>query len=236
MSQPILQTTARGHHGPRQDTSPTNCWGKYQQDPSSYEQCSPGCSRVALPHLPGGCDGKQAVPVGAGDEDVEDGDHPLVPSPGYLLFTLLIPFFAVYILLGFHWVFGMAICKLLYTSISMGMFTSIFLLTLISLDLYTVTQHPIWSWNHHTVPQAQKLAVGVWLASFGLSTPNLAFQETHMLDRGRIICINNYALSRDWNGDKLQGMGRWVHLSVSMVWFLLGFLLPFCPTMGCYGW
>ncbi|CAM5124827.1 unnamed protein product [Natator depressus] len=153
----------------------------------------------------------------------------------YLLFTLLIPFFAVYVLLGFHWVFGMALCKFLNTCISLVMFTSVFLLTLISLDRYTLTHHPIWCRNHRTMPRAQKLVVGMWLASFALSTPYLAFRETHMVDGGKIICINNYVLSGDWNGAKLQDLGRRVHMAIFMIRFLLGFLLPLCTIAGCYG-
>ncbi|XP_038238522.1 probable G-protein coupled receptor 33 [Dermochelys coriacea] len=153
----------------------------------------------------------------------------------YLLFTLLIPFFAVYVLLGFHWVFGTVMCKFLDTCISLGMFTSVFLLTLISLDRYTITHHPIWCRHHHNVLRAQRLVAGVWLASFSLSTPYLAFRETWMLDGGRIICINNYALSRDWNRAEPQELGRRVHLAIFMVRFLLGFFLPFCTIVGCCG-
>ncbi|XP_008174944.2 probable G-protein coupled receptor 33 [Chrysemys picta bellii] len=89
----------------------------------------------------------------------------------YLLFTRLIPFFIVYVLLDFHWVFGMAMCKLLNVCISMGMFSFILLLTLISLDCYTLTHHLIWSQNRRTVPLARKLFMGLGLASFGLSAP-----------------------------------------------------------------
>ncbi|CAM5124835.1 unnamed protein product [Natator depressus] len=152
----------------------------------------------------------------------------------YLLFTLLIPFFAVYILLDFHWVFGMATCKILNAFISMGMFSSVFLLTLISLDRYTLTHHPFWSKNHRTLSRAWKLVVGVWLASFGLSTPYLAFRETQVVDGGRIICVNKYNISGDWNGAKMQDLGRRIHLAIFVVRFLLGFLLPFCTIVGCY--
>uniref|UniRef100_A0A674JPW5 Probable G-protein coupled receptor 33 n=1 Tax=Terrapene triunguis TaxID=2587831 RepID=A0A674JPW5_9SAUR len=152
-----------------------------------------------------------------------------------LLFTLLIPFFIVSLLMGFRWVFGTAMCKLLNTCISVSMFTSVFLLTLISLDRYILTHHPIWCRHHRTVPRAQKLAVGVWLASFALSAPYLAFRETQVVGGGRIICINNYALSGDWNTAETQDMGRRVHMAVFMVRFLLGFLLPFCTIAGCYG-
>ncbi|CAM4710551.1 unnamed protein product [Caretta caretta] len=152
----------------------------------------------------------------------------------YLLFTLLIPFFAIYVLVDFHWVFGMAMCKLLNAFISMGMFSSVFLLTLISLDRYTLTHHPIWSRNHRTLSRAWKLVVGVWLASFGLSTPYLAFRETQVVDGSRIICINNYTLSGDQNGAEMQELDRQVHLAIFVVRFLLGFLLPFCTIVGCY--
>ncbi|CAM4624950.1 unnamed protein product [Lepidochelys olivacea] len=143
-----------------------------------------------------------------------------------LLLTLLIPFFIVSLLMGLHWVFGMVLRKLLNTCISVGMFSSVFHLTL--------TNHPNWSRNHRTVPRAGKLVVGMWLASFGLSPPYLAFRETQVVDGGRIICINNYALSGDWNRAKMQELGRWVNVAIFMVRFLLGFLLPFCTMVGCY--
>ncbi|XP_025036348.2 putative G-protein coupled receptor 33 isoform X2 [Pelodiscus sinensis] len=153
----------------------------------------------------------------------------------YLLFTLLIPFFAVYILLGFHWVFGTAMCKLLNTCISVGMFSCVFLLTLISLDRYILTHHPVWSQNHRTLTHARKLVVGVWLVSFALSAPYLAFRETRMVDGGRIACVNNYNISRNWNGTKRWDLERRIHLAVFVIQFLLGFLLPFCTIAGCYG-
>ncbi|XP_050786724.1 probable G-protein coupled receptor 33 [Gopherus flavomarginatus] len=151
-----------------------------------------------------------------------------------LLFTLLIPFFTISLLMDFHWVFGTAMCKFLNTCISVAMFTSVFLLTLISLDRYILTHHPIWSRHNRTLPRAGKLVVGMWLTSFGLSAPYLAFRETRVVDGGRIICINNYALSGDWNGAKTQNLGRRVHLAIFIVRFLLGFLLPFCTIVICY--
>uniref|UniRef100_A0A8C3XTJ2 Probable G-protein coupled receptor 33 n=1 Tax=Chelydra serpentina TaxID=8475 RepID=A0A8C3XTJ2_CHESE len=152
----------------------------------------------------------------------------------YLLFTLMIPFFIVYLLMGFHWVFGTAVCKLLYTFISVAMFTSVFHLTLISLDRYILTHHPIWSRNHRTLPRAGKLVLGVWLASFGLSTPYLFVRETRLVDGDRIICINNYTLSGDRNGAETGHLDIRVHEALFLIEFLLGFLLPFCTIVGCY--
>ncbi|XP_044847587.1 probable G-protein coupled receptor 33 [Mauremys mutica] len=151
----------------------------------------------------------------------------------YFLFTLLTPFFMVYLLMGLHWVFGTAMCKILNTCISVAMFSAVFHLTLIGLDRYILTHHPIWSRNHRTVPRAGKLVVCVWLASFILSTPYLAFRETQVVDGDRIICINNYTLSGVWNGAETKDLGRRVHLAIFIVRFLLGFLLPFCTIAGC---
>uniref|UniRef100_K7F0Y7 Probable G-protein coupled receptor 33 n=1 Tax=Pelodiscus sinensis TaxID=13735 RepID=K7F0Y7_PELSI len=151
-----------------------------------------------------------------------------------LLFTLLIPFFAVYILLGLHWVFGTAMCKLLNTFVCVGMFSSVFLLTLISLDRYTLIHKPMWSRSHRTLALAGKLVVGVWLVSFGLSAPYLVFRETHVVDRDRITCINNYNISRNWNGTETWVLGHQIHLTMFVIQFLLGFLLPLCTIVGCY--
>ncbi|XP_074837585.1 putative G-protein coupled receptor 33 [Carettochelys insculpta] len=151
----------------------------------------------------------------------------------YFLFTLLIPFFAIYVLLGFHWVFGTTMCKLLNACHSVGMFSCVFLLAFISLDRYTFTCHPIWSRHHRTVPCARKLATGIWLVSLALSTPYLVFRETQM-EEGRIVCVNNYSHIGDWNGAEMQDQEQWIHLTIFTVWFLLGFLLPSCTIVGCY--
>uniref|UniRef100_A0A8C8SKS4 Probable G-protein coupled receptor 33 n=1 Tax=Pelusios castaneus TaxID=367368 RepID=A0A8C8SKS4_9SAUR len=151
-----------------------------------------------------------------------------------LLFTLLIPFFAVYLLLGLHWIFGTAMCKLLNACLSVCMFFSVFLITLISLDRYFLTHHPIWSRHHRTLPRVGYLIMGVWLISFALSTPYLVFRELHVEDGGRVICIDNYSVSGDWKGAEMRGLGRSIHMSIFMIRFLLGFLLPFCIIVGCY--
>uniref|UniRef100_K7FCP7 Probable G-protein coupled receptor 33 n=1 Tax=Pelodiscus sinensis TaxID=13735 RepID=K7FCP7_PELSI len=148
-----------------------------------------------------------------------------------VLFTLLIPFFIMYILMGFHWALGKAMCKLTSACIHLGMFSSVFLLSLISLDRYTFTCHPVWSQDHRTVRQAKKLVAGAWLVSLALSAPYLAFQETSILEDGRVACGNYYNVSRDQAGDAWK---EHIHLVLFMSRLLLGFLLPLCVIAGCY--
>ncbi|KAG6922447.1 G protein-coupled receptor 33, partial [Chelydra serpentina] len=152
-----------------------------------------------------------------------------------LLFTLMLPFFTVHVLLGFHWVFGMAMCKILSACTHLGMFSSVFLLALISLDRYTLTCRPVWSRRHRTLSWVRKLVLGVWLASFTLSAPYLVFPETWEVEGGRVICTSFYILSGDQDRAEKQAWRIHAYLVLFVVRFLLGFLLPFCTIAGCYG-
>ncbi|XP_053123604.1 probable G-protein coupled receptor 33 [Hemicordylus capensis] len=159
----------------------------------------------------------------------------------HLIFTYLIsasfmPFLAVNTLLGSHWVFGTTMCKLINSFGSVGMFTTVFLLTIISLDRYLLICHPIWSQLNRTISRARRLLVGVWFASLALSAPYLAFREIRVMEKGRIECVNNYALSSDWDEANTQTLSYYVHLALFVVRFLLAFLIPFFIITSCYFW
>ncbi|XP_054854891.1 probable G-protein coupled receptor 33 [Eublepharis macularius] len=156
----------------------------------------------------------------------------------YLLFCVSLPFFGVYSILGFHWVFGIVVCKLIVSLFSLTMFTTVFLLTIISLDRYLLICRPVWSQHNRTIPQARRLVTGVWLSSFTLSAPYLVFQETRE-EKGRIKCSSNFAFSSDWDGPETQALRVRVHLALFVVRFLLAFLFPFLIIVSCHcrmGW
>ncbi|XP_077196951.1 putative G-protein coupled receptor 33 [Paroedura picta] len=157
----------------------------------------------------------------------------------YLLFCTFLPFFAIYSFFGFHWVFGMVMCKLIVSVFSLTMFTTVFLLTVISVDRYLLICHPVWSLHNRTVPQARRFVAGVWLSSFVLSVPYVAFQETQVTETGGTKCISNFAFSSDWNRPETQALRHRVHLAVFLVRLLLAFLLPFLIITSCHcrmGW
>nr|XP_056702347.1 probable G-protein coupled receptor 33 [Euleptes europaea] len=157
----------------------------------------------------------------------------------YLLFCTFLPFFAVYSFFGFHWVFGTVVCKLINSLFSLTMFTTVFLLTVVSLDRYLLICHPVWSQHNRTVPRARRLVAGVWLSSFALSLPYLAFQETRVLETGRTTCVSNFAFSSDWDEPETQGLRARLHLALFVVRFLLAFLLPLLVITSCHcrmGW
>ncbi|XP_062996720.1 probable G-protein coupled receptor 33 [Elgaria multicarinata webbii] len=142
----------------------------------------------------------------------------------YLISCFLLPFFAVYILHDFCWTFKLTMCKIVLSSFSVVMFTTVFLLTIISLDRYLFTCHSIWSQHHRTIPRARRIIAGVWLASLALSVPNLFFLTTQEV-KGKMKCNYRFIFSND------RGT---VHLTFFSVRFLLAFLLPFVVIMGCY--
>ncbi|XP_060113671.1 probable G-protein coupled receptor 33 [Heteronotia binoei] len=157
----------------------------------------------------------------------------------YLFFCTFLPFFAVYSFFGFRWVFGTLMCKVIIFLFSLTMFTTVFLLTIISLDRYLLICHPVWSQHNRTVPQARKFIVGVWLSSFVLSVPYMAFQETQATDSGGMKCTSNFVFSRDRDGPEMQTLRNRIHLALFVVRFLLAFLLPFLIITSCHcrmGW
>uniref|UniRef100_A0A6J0UR18 Probable G-protein coupled receptor 33 n=1 Tax=Pogona vitticeps TaxID=103695 RepID=A0A6J0UR18_9SAUR len=157
----------------------------------------------------------------------------------HLISSSYMPFFVAYILLGSHWAFGKALCKVLNFSSSLGMFTTVFLLTIVSLDRYLLTCHPIWSQHNRTISRAQKLITGTWLVSFALSAPYLFFRETQETTEGKIQCVNNYALSNNWEAVEMQAFRNHIHLVFFVVRVLLAFVIPLFIIAGCYysiGW
>ncbi|XP_048357628.1 probable G-protein coupled receptor 33 [Sphaerodactylus townsendi] len=151
----------------------------------------------------------------------------------YLLYCSSLPFFSVYILLDFHWVFGTVVCKLVNSFFSLAMFTTVFLLTIISLDRYLLICHPVWSQHNRTVSKARKVVAVVWLVSIIFSAPYLVFRKTQELE-DKTKCLNNYILSNDLDALEMEALRDRVHLALFVVRFLLAFLLPLLIIASCH--
>uniref|UniRef100_A0A8D2KUR6 Probable G-protein coupled receptor 33 n=1 Tax=Varanus komodoensis TaxID=61221 RepID=A0A8D2KUR6_VARKO len=145
----------------------------------------------------------------------------------YLMVCAFLPFYAIYALLGFHWIFGTVFCKLSTFIFSLWMFIAAFLLTIISLDRCLIIGNPTWTQNHRSIPWAKKLIAWTWLASVALSVAYPVFQET-LTERvnGQMKCGYSFVFSKNTP----------MHLAFFLVQFLLAFLLPFIIILGCYCW
>ncbi|XP_056265562.1 somatostatin-like receptor F_48D10.1 [Pseudoliparis swirei] len=76
-----------------------------------------------------------------------------------------------------YWPFGSFLCRVVMTADSMNQFTSIFCLTVMSIDRYLAVVHPIRStkWRHPRV--AKVVSAAVWALSFVVVLPVVIFSD-----------------------------------------------------------
>ncbi|XP_004709591.1 chemerin-like receptor 1 [Echinops telfairi] len=154
------------------------------------------------------------------------------------LFNVFLPLHIAYTALDYHWVFGTAMCKISSFLLIHNMYTSVFLLTVISFDRCISVLLPVWSQNHRGVRLAYATCVVIWVSAFFLSSPSLVFRDTAN-QHGKISCFNNFSLSganpslRLAHG-QLDPVGYTWHTVVTVTRFLCGFLVPVLVITACY--
>uniref|UniRef100_A0AAY5EED9 G-protein coupled receptors family 1 profile domain-containing protein n=1 Tax=Electrophorus electricus TaxID=8005 RepID=A0AAY5EED9_ELEEL len=132
-----------------------------------------------------------------------------------------LPFYVVYLVKG-DWVFGLFLCKLQSFIMFVNMFSSIFLLLIISVDRCVVVRFPVWAQNQRTVKKASVIVMLAWIVSALLSIPSAIYrdvQEDYIQPIKK--CFNNY-------------MEDEVHISTIVCRFIFGFVIPFLVILTCY--
>lgn len=134
------------------------------------------------------------------------------------LFCAILPLEIFYMITS-HWPFGLALCKLTSSALFLNMYSSVFLLVLISADRCIMISFPVWSHNHRTVQKAFGVVVLVWLLSALLTFPTVIFRQVKV--HGSVTqCYTDY-----------NGLSR--HKTVVLSRFILGFLIPFLMIVLC---
>lgn len=154
------------------------------------------------------------------------------------LFNIFLPIHITYAAMDYHWVFGKAVCKISSFLLSHNMYTSVFLLTVISFDRCISVVLPVWSQNHRSVRLAYMTCVVVWVLAFFLSSPSLVFRDTNNAN-GKITCFNNFSLSAAESfphstHSRGHPVGFRRHMVVTITRFLCGFLIPVVIITACY--
>lgn len=154
------------------------------------------------------------------------------------LFNIFLPIHITYAAMDYHWVFGKAVCKISSFLLSHNMYTSVFLLTVISFDRCISVLLPVWSQNHRSVRLAYMTCVVVWVLSFFLSSPSLVFRDINNT-HGKITCFNNFSLSATPSfphstNSRVDHVGFSRHVVVTVTRFLCGFLIPVFIITACY--
>lgn len=143
-----------------------------------------------------------------------------------LMVTFVFPFAAVYFIMEPHWVFGLFMCKLINSLVSLGMYVSVFLLTVISVDRYCLVFHPHTHKRYMNPRSASITCLLFWVLAFGFITPYLVFRQVR--NEGNVtICYNDYTLSGRWGEKRV----KWVLFSIRLV---MGFVIPFSIITFCY--
>lgn len=144
------------------------------------------------------------------------------------LFNLFLPLTITYTAMNYHWVFGRGMCKVNSFLLILNMYTSVFLLTAISLDRCISVVSPVWFQNHRNPNLACFLCALIWALGVLMSSPSLVFRDIE-LHNGKVYCFNNYSLALTPNP-----LGEIRHTAVSVIRFLVGFVLPMSVITACY--
>ncbi|XP_026995292.2 C3a anaphylatoxin chemotactic receptor-like [Tachysurus fulvidraco] len=133
------------------------------------------------------------------------------------LFCAFLPLSVVYIIRG-EWEFGSFMCKFASFILTLNMFSSIFLLLIISVDRCVLVMFPVWAQNMRNLRRALVMVLLAWIGSALLSLPMAIFQQ---LDKKHKKCFSNYQKDEE-------------HIAVTICRFIFGFVIPFLFIITCY--
>ncbi|XP_043920801.1 C-C chemokine receptor type 5-like [Protopterus annectens] len=102
------------------------------------------------------------------------------------IFALSLPFLAVYH--SSEWIFGNAMCKIVNGVYFIGFYSSIMLLTILTLDRYLALVHPHLALKIRTSGHASMVVGTVWIISILVSIPAFLFHETCDVKGQGILC------------------------------------------------
>ncbi|XP_073457185.1 chemerin-like receptor 1 [Aquarana catesbeiana] len=141
------------------------------------------------------------------------------------IFTFLLIFRIVHLAMDYHWPFGRFMCNLDVGIFYINLFSSLFLITIISIDRLIAIKFPVWCQNHRTPRLASIVTLVVWVLAFILSLPYAMFMDTTKVENV-VYCLSNYS------NDKDVAMSR--NSGVTITRFIVGFVLPLTVIVLCY--
>ncbi|KAM6170560.1 C-C chemokine receptor type 8 [Rhynchocyon petersi] len=137
-----------------------------------------------------------------------------------LLFVFSFPFLIHYRL--DQWVFGNVMCKVVSGFYYIGFFSSMFFITLMSVDRYLAVVHAIYALKVRTAVMGTVLSFAVWLTAIIATSPLLLFYQVASED-GILQCYLSYN----------QQTLKWKIFTYFEI-NILGLLIPFSILIFCY--
>ncbi|CAM4515342.1 C-C chemokine receptor type 8-like [Lepidochelys kempii] len=137
-----------------------------------------------------------------------------------LLFVLSLPFLAHYA--SDQWTFGNAMCKTICGVYYIGFYSSIFFITLMSIDRYLAIVHAVYARRVRTTMLSIVISLAVWSVAILASIPNIFFIQ-ELNEDGIMKCAPYYQDNR----------AAWKLVTNSKV-NVLGLLIPLGILIFCY--
>ncbi|KAL4657516.1 delta-type opioid receptor [Arapaima gigas] len=139
------------------------------------------------------------------------------------LATSTLPFQSAKYLMN-TWPFGELICKAVIAIDYYNMFTSIFTLTMMSVDRYIAVCHPVRALDFRTPIKAKIINVCVWILSSAVGVPVMIMAVTKVNDKGIVVCTLKFP-DPDWYWDTVT----------KICVFIFAFVVPVLVITICYG-
>uniref|UniRef100_A0A8C2GF87 Chemokine (C-C motif) receptor 9a n=1 Tax=Cyprinus carpio TaxID=7962 RepID=A0A8C2GF87_CYPCA len=141
-----------------------------------------------------------------------------------LFFLCTLPFWAADSIFG--WTFGSALCKIVSAIYKINFFSSMFLLTCISVDRYIVIVQTTKAQNskRDRLLYSKLICVFVWLLAAVISIPEFLFARLKMNEEGNNICMMVY-----WYNENNQ-----TKILVLALQICMGFCIPLIVMIFCY--
>nr|4EJ4_A Chain A, Delta-type opioid receptor, Lysozyme chimera [synthetic construct] len=121
------------------------------------------------------------------------------------------------------WPFGELLCKAVLSIDYYNMFTSIFTLTMMSVDRYIAVCHPVKALDFRTPAKAKLINICIWVLASGVGVPIMVMAVTQPRD-GAVVCMLQFP-SPSWYWDTVT----------KICVFLFAFVVPILIITVCYG-
>uniref|UniRef100_A0A673LJZ5 Delta-type opioid receptor-like n=1 Tax=Sinocyclocheilus rhinocerous TaxID=307959 RepID=A0A673LJZ5_9TELE len=115
------------------------------------------------------------------------------------LATSTLPFQSTKYLMN-TWPFGELLCKIVIAIDYYNMFTSIFTLTMMSVDRYIAVCHPVRALEFRTPINAKIINVCIWILSSAVGVPVMIMAVTRVTNQGATVCMLKFP-DPDWYWD-----------------------------------
>ncbi|XP_058649505.1 C-C chemokine receptor type 9a [Onychostoma macrolepis] len=141
-----------------------------------------------------------------------------------LFFLCTLPFWAADSIYG--WTFGSGLCKIVSAIYKINFFSSMFLLTCISVDRYIVIVQTTKAQNskRDRLLYSKLICVLVWLLAAVMSIPEFIFARSKEDDQGNHFCMMVY-----WNNENNR-----TKILVLALQICMGFCIPLIVMIFCY--